>query len=106
MMNGSTIEEGSRADFKRCVLNTAKPFPKYGDKYTLYAINSTRQQTIILRFQVAGVNREEDWIKITPKLPEGLEKEVGHGVMTLTRFLEEEDFGLIERGWDGTGKRK
>ena len=96
MMIGSTIEEGTPVDFKRCVLDTVRPFPHVGDKYTLYA-NHIFHKREVLRFQIKGVDRHDDggWIQITPNLL----VDVGYGVMTLSRFLEEEDSGLIVRGW-------
>jgi hypothetical protein len=96
MMNGSTIEEGSPTDFKRCALALVRPFPRVGDKYTLYA-DCAAPERVVFRFQIKDVDLYKDggWIKITPNLS----VDVGHGVMTLSRFLEEEDFGLIVRGW-------
>ncbi len=96
MMTGSTIEEGSPADFKRCTLALVRPFPHVGDKYTLYAERAPHRQEV-LRFQIKEVDRYDDdgWIKIIPNLS----ADIGHGVMTLSRFLDEEDFGLIVRGW-------
>jgi len=89
-MNGNTIEEGTPADFKRCVLNTATPHPKVGDRYTWLL------QGMRLLMQVEGFfDTGEGWdmIRLVPRSRQG---SVNY---SLVRFKEQEDNGIIVRGW-------